>query len=154
MAGKRDNLSAPQPGIPAWQWLACQLYEWLIVIPVMLFSTFFFGTIIILFCFADLSGFSSKVSGTLRARLNEFIRLMNIGGYGKEKLQAGQAYVLVASHLSLLDIYVLYGFSGLDWRPGTAQLRFHDPVLVDQDADLDQLAIDTRSTIVAALNAD
>lgn len=120
----------------------------------MLFSTFFFGTIIILFCFADLSGFSSKVSGTLWARLNEFIRLMNIGGYGKEKLQAGQAYVLVASHLSLLDIYVLYGFSGLDWRPGTAQLRFHDPVLVDQDADLDQLAIDTRSTIVAALNAD
>lgn len=246
----------PQPEIPAWLWWSYQLYKWLIVIPVMLFSTFFFCTIIILFCFAGLPEFSSKVFGTLWARLNAFVTLMNISVYGKEKLRPGQSYVLVANHLSLLDIYVLYGFSGLDlkwvikkelrkipvlglacelmghiyvdrsntesalasietarhqiqngmcviffpegtrsrtqelrpfkkgafgmardlgipvvpvsihntnrilpsdgldWRPGAVQLRFHDPVLVDQDADLDQLAVDTRSTIVDALNAD
>ncbi|MEM7291072.1 MAG: lysophospholipid acyltransferase family protein, partial [Pseudomonadota bacterium] len=39
----------------------------------------------------------------------------------------------------------------LDWRPGKVKLIFHPPVNVDTKTDINQLAIDTRATIVDAL---
>ncbi len=246
----------PQPPIPAIYWLPYQLYKWLIVIPVLLLSTAILGGIIILFCFVGLANFASRVFATLWARLNALITLMAVSIEGKDKLQPGQSYVLVANHLSLVDIYVLYGFTGidikwvmkkelravpvlglacelmghiyvdrsntdaalssiktakerirdgmcvvffpegtrsrtrelrhfkkgafrmaqdlgvpvvpvsihntnrvlpsdtLDWRPGRVKLQFHDPIEVDENTDINQLAVHARDVIVTALEGE
>lgn len=111
-----DSSSAhpPQPPIPAVYWLPYQMYKWLIIVPVLLLSTLILGTLIILLCFVGLANFASRVFATLWARLNAAVTLMRVTTEGKDKLTPGQSYVLVANHLSLVDIYVLYGFTGLD----------------------------------------
>ncbi|MBL6689296.1 MAG: 1-acyl-sn-glycerol-3-phosphate acyltransferase [Pseudomonadales bacterium] len=106
----------PQKPVPAIWWLPYNLYKWLVVVPVLLVSTFVLGTIIIILCFLGLANFSSRVFATLWARLNAIVTLMPVTVEGKEKLQPGQSYVLVANHLSLVDIYVLYGYTGIDLK--------------------------------------
>lgn len=243
----------PQPPIPAIWWLPYNLYKWLIVVPVLLLSTLILGSTIIVFCFLGLANFSSRVFATLWARLNAVVTLMRVRIEGKEHLEPGQSYVLVANHLSLVDIYVLYGFTGidikwvmkkelrnvpilgyacqlmghiyvdrsntekalasieearetikdgmcvvffpegtrsrtqelrqfkkgafrmaqdlgvpvvpvsihntnrvlpsdtLDWRPGSVRLRFHEPIAIGKDSDVNQIAVQTRDIIVDAL---
>ncbi|MBO6564095.1 MAG: 1-acyl-sn-glycerol-3-phosphate acyltransferase [Pseudomonadales bacterium] len=246
----------PQPPVHTIWWLPYNLYKWLVVVPVLVISTFVLGTLIIILCFLGLANFSSRVFATLWARLNAIVTLMLVRVEGKEKLKLGQSYVLVANHLSLVDIYVLYGFTGidlkwvmkkelrnvpilgyacqmmghiyvdrsntekaltsiqearksikdgmcvvffpegtrsrtqdllqfkkgafrmaqdlripvipvsihntnrvlpsdtLDWRPGAVKLIFHDPIEIAEDADVNELATQTRGIIVHALNQE
>lgn len=243
----------PQPEVPAIWWLPYNLYKWLFIIPFLLLSTLILGTLIIVLCLIGLANFASRVFASLWARLNATVTLMRVSIEGKEKLDPNQSYVLVANHLSLVDIYVLYGFTGLDikwvmkkelrsvpvlglacetmghiyvdrsnteaaltsirtardrikdgmcvvffpegtrsrtqelrqfkkgafrmaqdlkvpvvpvsihntnrilpsdsldWRPGKVKLVFHDPIEVSEDTDINALAVDTRKTIVDAL---
>ena len=108
--------SSSQPPIPLFLWIACQLYKWLVVIPVLGVSTFILGSIIILLSLIGLADFSSRVLGTLWARLNAAVSLMKVTVEGRERLEKNQSYVLAANHLSQIDIYVLYGFTGLDLK--------------------------------------
>ncbi len=103
-----------RPPIPALLWLPYQLYKWLVIIPILLLSTLILGTLIIILSFFGLGDFSSRVFATLWARLNTAVTLMKVTVEGKERLKENQSYVLAANHLSLVDIYVLYGFTGLD----------------------------------------
>lgn len=90
-------------------------YKWLVVIPILLVSTAIIGGVIItplsILGFPD---FSSRVFATFWAKLNAFFTLMTVTVDGRENIRAGQSYVVVANHQSLLDIYALYGFSGLE----------------------------------------
>ncbi len=120
---------APQPPVPAVWWLPYQLYKWLIVVPVLLLSTFVIGTLIILFCFVGLARFASRHLAAFWARLNALVMLMPVTIEGQENLRPGQSYVLVANHLSLVDIYLLYGFTGLDIKWVMKQELRRVPVL-------------------------
>jgi 1-acyl-sn-glycerol-3-phosphate acyltransferase len=228
----------------------------MIIIPTLLISTLLLGSIIIIFCFLGLANFASRVFAGFWAKLNAIVTLMSVQVEGREHLVPGQSYVLAANHLSLVDIYLLYGFTGLDlkwvmkqelrrvpvlglacklmghiyvdrsnseaalasirkareqirdgmcvvffpegtrsrtaelrtfkkgafrmaqdlgipvvpisihetnrvlpsdtldWRPGKVRLQFHEPIDVDQDTDINLLAVTTRDVIVASLNAD
>lgn len=59
---------------------------------------------------------ASRVFGTAWARVNMVATLMRIKTYGKEKIDKNQSYVVVANHQSLLDIFVVYGYSGIDFK--------------------------------------
>ena len=50
------------------------------------------------------------------ARFSMLFTLMTIEIDGREKITAGQSYIIVANHQSLVDIYVLYGCVGMNIR--------------------------------------
>jgi 1-acyl-sn-glycerol-3-phosphate acyltransferase len=102
--------------VPTWLWLPYQLYKWLVIVPVLLLSTLVIGSMIIALCFLGLANWASRVLASLWARLNATVMLMQVTIEGSERLKAGQSYVLAANHLSLVDIYVLYGFTSLDLK--------------------------------------
>lgn len=102
--------------MPWLLWAPYQIYKWLFVIPILVISTTVLGSVIILLCFVGLANFSSRKIAPLWARLNAIVTLMNVSIEGKENLDPQRSYVIAANHLSLVDIYVLYGFTGLDLR--------------------------------------
>ena len=117
-----------QAPVPALWWLPWQLYRWLVIAPALALSTLLIGTLIILLCFIGLARYTNQLA-SFWARLNARITLMQVQVEGAELLQPGQSYILVANHLSLVDIYVLYGFSGLDIRWVMKQELRRVPVL-------------------------
>lgn len=82
----------------------------------LLLSTLVLGTLIMLMCLLGAADFASRWIAGLWARLNAMVTLMKVNVEGRERLQPGQSYILVANHLSLVDIYLLYGFTGLDLK--------------------------------------
>jgi 1-acyl-sn-glycerol-3-phosphate acyltransferase len=96
-------------------WSLYQPYKWLFVVPFLLVSTIVIGTLTIL-----TSVIFSPVAGgkfaALWARLNSYFTPMSVNVKGHENISPKQSYVIVANHLSLYDIYVLYGWLGIDFR--------------------------------------
>jgi 1-acyl-sn-glycerol-3-phosphate acyltransferase len=90
------------------------LYKWLIIIPFLGISTLLLGTIIIIMSVLGQPDLASRVFGTLWARLNMAVTLVGIDVMGRDNVQSGQSYVIVANHQSLLDIYLLYGCTRMD----------------------------------------
>jgi len=112
-----QGLETPQQaGIPSALLIPYLLYKWVIIIPTLLISTLVIGSLIIILCFLGLANFASSVLAAFWARLNASVSLVNVEVYGKEHLEEGRSYVLAANHMSLIDIYVLYGFSGLSLK--------------------------------------
>ena len=97
-------------------WLPLQVYKWLVVIPMLLLSTLLVCSLIIMFSAMGMQDFSSRVLASTWARLNMLFTLMTIEIDGREKITTGQSYIIVANHQSLLDIYVLYGYIGMNIR--------------------------------------
>ncbi len=97
-------------------WLPFQFYKWFIILPVLLLSTLFVCICIIIFSALGMPDLASRVFGTAWARVNMVATLMSIKTYGREKVDKNQSYVVVANHQSLLDIYVVYGYSGIDFK--------------------------------------
>ena len=97
-------------------WLPLRLYKWFVVLPVTVVSTLIVCPLIILFSALGMPDFSSRIFGTSWARLNMLATLMSIEVQGKEIVDPQQSYVVVANHQSLLDIYVIYGYSGIDFK--------------------------------------
>lgn len=92
-----------------------RLYQWGVYVPVLLGITVIAGTLVILMAALPIRRYSYYVAlawarsiclGTpVRPRLK-----------GKEKLQKGRSYVVVANHQSLFDIPTIYGWSGIDLK--------------------------------------
>jgi 1-acyl-sn-glycerol-3-phosphate acyltransferase len=89
-------------------------YKWLVVAPLLAFSTIILGTIIMVFSVLGAPNFASRVFATAWARLNTAISMVTVKTKGLENLDKSRSYVVVANHQSLIDIYVLYGFLGVD----------------------------------------
>jgi 1-acyl-sn-glycerol-3-phosphate acyltransferase len=93
-----------------------QIYKWLVVIPVLVMSTMFIGTIIIILSLLGMPEFSSRVFGKLWARLNMAVMFMRVQVLGRENVDSKQPYVIAANHQSQLDIYVLYGYLNIPFE--------------------------------------
>ncbi len=91
-------------------------YRWIVIAPVLAFSTPFLAMPVLLFCFCGRPDLASRLFARFWARLNAAASLMKVSISGLENLAPGQSYVIVANHQSLVDIYVLYGFLGVDIR--------------------------------------
>ncbi|MDH5737644.1 MAG: 1-acyl-sn-glycerol-3-phosphate acyltransferase [Gammaproteobacteria bacterium] len=94
--------------------LIYRLYSWVIIIPVLGIVTFFVCSFIIIMSALGMPDLSSRIFGTIWARVNLAAMLSGITVTGKEKIKHGQPYIIAANHQSLIDIYAIYGYLGLD----------------------------------------
>lgn len=97
-------------------WLPLQLYKWIVVIPVMVLSTMLASIFVILLSVLGMPDFASRFFGTGWAKLNMFFSLVSVEVQGRELVNPEQSYIIVANHQSLADIYVVYGYSGIDFK--------------------------------------
>ena len=113
---RKLNLHKNQDNRPLKRF-ALKQYKWFVILPTLLLTTVVIGS-----CIVVLSIFKFPSSGAQRlasfwARINTKICLIELEITGLKYLQDNQSYILVANHLSLIDIYILYGFLGkqLKW---------------------------------------
>ncbi|MBD3648225.1 MAG: 1-acyl-sn-glycerol-3-phosphate acyltransferase [Pseudomonadales bacterium] len=98
---------------PVWR-TVFPLYKWLVIVPFLGISTGIIGSLIAILSMLGMPNFSSRVLATRWARLNMAVSLISIDIEGTENVDPGQSYVIAANHQSLIDLYVLYGYAGMD----------------------------------------
>lgn len=92
------------------------LYSWLVFVPLMATTTLVCGIVclaLVPFLPADRVARYTAVPWAKLCLLYSGVR---VDIYGRHHLQPGQSYVIVANHLSQFDIFVLYGYLGMDFR--------------------------------------
>ena len=97
--------------------LALNLYKWFIIFPALLMTTIIIGSCIVVISIFGFPAACSQKLASFWARINAKVCLIKLEITGLENLRDNQCYILVANHLSLIDIYILYGFLGknLKW---------------------------------------
>jgi len=95
--------------------IAYQPYKWLFILPLLVLSTFICGTLAMItsLLFSQRAG---GFFGVAWARINSFFTPMTITVVGAENIEPGTSYVICANHQSHYDIYVLYGWLGIDFK--------------------------------------
>jgi 1-acyl-sn-glycerol-3-phosphate acyltransferase len=117
MAGKgltmtRDSLSTTGKIL----WLLYQPYKWLIFAPLLVLSTcFFVGLGVIIILFSD-DYAANRIAGVWWSRFNSFITPMRVTVIGRENIRKGQSYIVASNHQSSYDIFVLFGWLGVDLK--------------------------------------
>lgn len=103
----QDDLTVPLKPVFA-------IYKWCAVAPFLAVSTLVIGSLVTVLSLLGMPNFASRVFGTWWARLNLAVSLIGVDIDGAEKVDKRQSYVVVANHQSLIDIYVIYGYLGID----------------------------------------
>ena len=102
---------------PGWVgWMLYQPYKWLIFAPFFVSTTLFFGSATIVLSIFLPSRWVSLICGTFWSRLNAWLTPMSVNVTGRQNIDPQQSYVVVANHQSLYDVFVLYGFLGIDFK--------------------------------------
>lgn len=92
-----------------------QIYKYIIFIPFFGISTFIFGLSGALFAVlinARIGGYPPSFWGII----NTIMVPMFIKVVGKENVEKNQSYIFAANHLSLVDIFIIYGWLPADFR--------------------------------------
>lgn len=92
------------------------IYVWLILIPLVLLATLFFGISCPLIAPVVGPRRAGQLCALPWARIGLFLNGVRVDVYGREHVDPKQSYVIVANHLSHTDIWVLYGYLGIDIR--------------------------------------
>lgn len=93
-----------------------QPYKWLIFVPCIVLSTLFFGALAVFLVFVTNPKTASFIGGVIWARLNSYLTPMFVKVIGRENVDKKQSYVIICNHQSQYDIFVLYGWLGVDFR--------------------------------------
>ncbi len=95
--------------------IAYQPYKWFFILPLLILSTFICGTLAMIVSIL----FNPRMGGFFGvawARINSFFAPMTVNVIGAENIKPGASYVICANHQSHYDIYVLYGWLGIDFK--------------------------------------
>ena len=97
--------------------LALKLYKWFAILPTLLLTTILIGSCIVVMSVVKLPASGSQRLASFWAKINARVCLIKLEIAGLKHFQDNQSYIVVANHLSLIDIYILYGFLGrsLKW---------------------------------------
>ncbi|MFH2131376.1 MAG: lysophospholipid acyltransferase family protein [bacterium] len=129
-----------------------QPYKYFIFVPVMALSTAFFGTLVFVLMIFLKPRLVSKICGASWARLNSFMTPMRVTVSGREQVDPNQSYVIVSNHMSHYDIFVLYGWIGIDFKWVMKASLIKVPFLGPACDKLEHIFID-RSNTQAALKS-
>lgn len=130
-------------------------YQWFIFMPFLGITTLFFGTLAVLLSFVIPAKIASFLSGVPWARLNSYLTPMLVKVRGRNNINKNQSYVIVANHQSNFDIFVLYGWLGVDFKWVMKQELRKVPALGIACEKLGHIYIDRSNTekAVASINA-
>ena len=106
-----------------------QPYKWLFILPLLITTTFICGILAIItsLLFTPRTG---GIFAVLWARINSFFTPMTVNVIGAENIEPGTSYVITSNHQSMYDIYVLYGWLGVDFKWVMKKELEQVPVLV------------------------
>lgn len=93
-----------------------QPYKWLFFLPFLVINTLFFGVVAVLFSFLFNQRIGSLYGGALWSKLNGLLTPMFVSVEGKHNINPGTSYVVVSNHQSAYDIFLIYGWIGIDIR--------------------------------------
>ena len=93
-----------------------QPYKWLVYLPFLIISTLVFGTIATILSTLINQRIGSFIGGVVWARLNSYMTPIFVKVIGKENIDKDRSYVIVVNHQSHFDIFVLYGWLGIDFK--------------------------------------
>ena len=93
-----------------------QMYEWLILMPLVGILSLFFGTLTAISAILVNPHFASRVFGVTWAKLLGWLTPIAVTVENKQNANRERSYVVVANHQSLYDIVVVYGWLELDLK--------------------------------------
>ncbi len=91
-------------------------YQWLVFFPIFVVSTFMLGSLTILLALVLSPRWVSILCGVTWARINAAMTPIFVTVSGRQNITSKQSYVVVANHQSHYDVFVLYGWLGLDFK--------------------------------------
>lgn len=97
-------------------WWAYQPYKYLVVMPVLLLATAFFATLALALSLFTSVRTASRLAGVGWAKVMAWVTPMRVEVEGRENIDPHQSYVLVSNHQSQYDIFMLYGWLGVDFK--------------------------------------
>ncbi len=97
-------------------WWLYQPYKYLVVAPVVVIWTAVCASLVLLFRLITTSRNASRLGAVPWARGLAWITPMRVGVEGREHIDPAQSYVLVSNHQSQYDIFLLYGWLGVDFK--------------------------------------
>ncbi len=91
-----------------------QPYKWLFFLPFLAVNTVIFGVIAVLVSTLINQRIGSYFGGVIWSRLNACLTPMFVSVKGREHIVKGRSYVIISNHQSLYDIFLIYGWLGID----------------------------------------
>lgn len=91
-----------------------QPYKWLVFFPLLFINTLFFGVMAFVISTLVNQRVGSYIGGVIWSRVNSFLTPMLVSVNGKENIDPKQSYVVVSNHQSVYDIFLIYGWLGID----------------------------------------
>ncbi len=91
-----------------------QPYKWLFFLPFLTINTIFFGIVAVLVSSLINQRIGSFFGGVIWSRLNAWLTPMFVNVSGRENIEKGRSYVIVSNHQSIYDIFLVYGWLGID----------------------------------------
>jgi len=95
--------------------LLYQPYKWLIFLPLFIVNSLLFSFLAALFSVV-INPRAGSFFGAAWARISAFLTPMFVTVSGRENIDKKQSYVIVVNHQSGYDIFVLYGWLGIDFK--------------------------------------
>ena len=93
-----------------------QPYKWLVYLPFLVGSTLIFGALAVIFSTLINQKVGSFIGGAVWSRLNGYMTPIFVKVIGRENIDRKQSYVIVSNHRSSFDIFLLYGWIGIDFK--------------------------------------
>lgn len=129
--------------------LLYQPYKFLIFVPVLAVSTAFFGSLAMILVLFLKPKLVAQICGVSWARLNSFMTPMRVKVSGRDNIDPKQSYVIVSNHMSQYDIFVLYGWIGIDFKWVMKASLIKVPFLGPACDKLEHIFIDRSNTQAA-----
>ncbi len=94
-------------------WLAYFLF---ILVPVFVSITILLTLVTIIGCSIGCNKVCDYYPGMIWSRILCFLSFCPVTVEGRENIQKGQSYIFASNHTSIYDVFVIYGYIGVDFK--------------------------------------
>jgi 1-acyl-sn-glycerol-3-phosphate acyltransferase len=91
-----------------------QPYKWLFYFPFLFINTLIFGIIAVLFSILFGPRIGSYWGGAVWSKINSWLVPMFVKVSGRENIDEATSYIVLTNHQSAYDIFLVYGWLGID----------------------------------------